>query len=292
MPLTPTGLPARMRPVAAALPAGIVMMLLSSFLFGLIFGSFLNVVIHRLKTRQNVIFGGSSCPKCQTKLKWHDLVPLLSFIYLRGRCRYCRKKISRQYPIVEILSGLIWAGVFYQNFNNSQFSILNFQSIFNFQFLNAGYEIFILSVFLIVAVYDFKWKIIPDKAVYPAIAVSFFYNAFSAFKFQNETMEIFIYPLLAAVIAFLFFFLIYYFSKGNAMGFGDVKLAFLIGLFLPPFSVFFAFTLAFIIGAVFGIILMLFGKKTLKSQIAFAPFLVLGAVIVFFFQNFIDLLIF
>ncbi|MFH1990657.1 MAG: prepilin peptidase, partial [Patescibacteria group bacterium] len=82
--------------------------LLTGFVFGLVFGSFLNVVIYRLKTRQNIVFGGSFCPECKNKLKWRDLFPLLSFIFLHGRCRYCDKTISWQYPIVEILSGLIW----------------------------------------------------------------------------------------------------------------------------------------------------------------------------------------
>lgn len=97
----------------------------------------------------------------------------------------------------------------------------------------------------------------------------------------------FIWSFFTASAAFLFFFLIYFFSKGRAMGLGDAKLAFLIGLFLSPVSATVAFTLAFIIGAAFGIILMGLGKKTFKSQIAFGPFLVLGAFIAFFFSNFI-----
>jgi len=136
------------------------MILLSSFVFGLVFGSFLNVVIYRLKNGRNIIFGRSFCPECETTLKWRDLVPLLSFIYLRSRCRYCRKKISWQYPIVEILSGFIWVGVFYK---------------FGVSLANI-YYLFILSLFLVIAVYDFKWKIIPDKIVYPAIAVVLVYN--------------------------------------------------------------------------------------------------------------------
>ncbi|MCX6813819.1 MAG: prepilin peptidase [Candidatus Azambacteria bacterium] len=252
------------------------------FTFGLIAGSFLNVVICRLRSEDSIICGRSFCPYCKTTLKWHDLVPLLSFIYLRGRCRYCHKKISWQYPAVEILSGLIWLGIFYKNFNG------NFQFLIsNFQYLNIFYEIFILSALLVIAVYDFKWKIIPDKIVYPAVIAAILYNSFLALKF-GDWQNYFLNPLLMAVVLFAFLFFIFYFSSGKAMGLGDAKLAFLVGLFLSPLSAAIAFTLAFIIGAVFGIILIGLGKKTLKSQIAFGPFLIFGTIIVFFLSDFIN----
>jgi len=268
------------------------------FIFGLVFGSFLNVVVYRLKSGEPIGLSRSFCPYCKTTLKWYDLVPLLSFIYLRGRCRYCRKKISWQYPIVEILSGLIWVIVAYKI--NFQFSIFNFQSISNFQFLNFIYYIFILSSLLVIAVYDFKWRIIPDKIVYPAIAAALIFNLFEISKYQNLeilkylNIEIFIWPLLVAIVAFLFFFLIFYFSNGKAMGLGDAKLAFLIGLFLGHPLAVAAFMLAFVIGAIFGIILIGLGrifphykKWGMKSQISFGPFLVLGAFLAFFFSDFI-----
>lgn len=277
-------------------------MLYLLFVFGLITGSFLNVVIHRLRNGRNIIFGRSFCPQCRTQLRWYDLVPVLSFIYLRGCCRYCRKKISWQYPIVEVFSGLIWILVFSKNFDNFQFPI------FNFQLLNIIYQIFIFSTLLVIAVYDYKWKIIPDKIIYPAIAATLIFNLFNVLTFQNLeiskflnfeifkylNLEIFIWPLFIASIAFLFFFSIFYFSKGRAMGLGDAKLAFLIGLFLSPLLVGIAFTSAFIIGAAFGIILIGLGKIFpyyekwgMKSQIAFGPFLILGAFIAFFFSDFI-----
>src|SRR3989338_3045227 len=104
------------------------------FLFGLIAGSFLNVVIYRLKNGRNMIFGRSFCPECKINLRWYDLVPVLSFFWLKRRCRYCKKKISWQYPIVEILSGLIWILVAYQT--NVQFfplhGISQSETIYNF----------------------------------------------------------------------------------------------------------------------------------------------------------------
>ena len=299
------GLTAQIRPVAAVLFPDIAMILLSSFVFGLVFGSFLNVVIYRLKNGRNIIFGRSFCPECKNLLKWYDLIPILSFIWLRRYCRYCHKKISWQYPIVEILSGLIWVLIFYKVFN---FSAQGGPAL-GWQFLNFVYYIFIFSSLLVVAVYDFKWKIIPDKIIYPAIAVALVYNIFNIITPPNLPLSgeelgslpdkggmgwVFIWPFLVAIIAFLFFFLIFYFSKGRAMGLGDAKLAFLIGLFLSPLLAIAAFMLAFIIGAVWGIILIGLGKIFshykkwgMKSQIAFGPFLILGTIIVFFFSNFI-----
>jgi prepilin signal peptidase PulO-like enzyme (type II secretory pathway) len=254
------------------------MILLSSFIFGLIFGSFINVVTYRLKNGRNVIFGRSFCPECKTQLRWYDLIPLLSFIWLRRYCRYCHKKISWQYPIVELISGLLWVLIFYK---------------FGISLINI-YYLFIFSLFLVIVVYDFKWRIIPDKIVYPAVIIVVIYNLFNAFKLGN--FKIFTEPLFIALGAFLFFFLLFYFSKGKAMGLGDAKLAFLIGLFLNPLLAAVAFTLSFIIGAVFGIMLIGISKIPhplvykgwgIKSQIAFGPFLILGATIAFSFSNFI-----
>ncbi len=268
------------------------MILLSSFVFGLIFGSFLNVVIYRLKTPPgrglsvSLWKDRSHCPQCQTQLQWFDLIPLLSFLFLRGNCRYCDEKISWQYPAVELLSGFLWLAVFYKNELNGNFQFFPLGGIpHSGTILSFIYYIFIFSALLIIAVYDFKWKIIPDKIIYPAIIVALIYNFFSLIR---GGFGGFLIHLFTATASFLFFFLIFYFSKGRAMGLGDAKLAFLIGLFLSPWLTFVAFTLAFIIGAVFGIILIILGKKTLKSQIAFGPFLILGTAIAFFFSNFIN----
>lgn len=245
-------------------------MIYLAFIFGLIFGSFLNVVIYRLKSGRNVIFGRSFCPECKTQLKWYDLIPVLSFIWLGGQCHYCGKKISWQYPIVEILSGLIWFLVLYK---------------LNFSYLIFFYYIFIFSVFLVVAIYDAKWHIIPDKVVYPAVIIVLIFNLFNAFNFGN--FKIFIEPLSVALIAFLFFSSIFYFSKGRAMGLGDAKLTVLIALFLSPLKAFIAFDLAFILGGIYGIILLAIGRKSLKSQIAFGPLLVVGAILSFFMSDLI-----
>ncbi len=274
------------------------------FIIGLIFGSFLNVVIYRLKTpprrggtAKGIIFGCSFCPECKVRLKWYDLIPILSFIYLRGRCRYCRKKISWHYPIVEILSGLIWILVFYKIYGRINLLEQTYagQDLQFLNLLNFFYYILIFSALLVIAVYDFKWRIIPDKIIYPAIIAAILYNSFLALKF-GDWQNYFLNPLLIAVVLFAFLFFIFYFSSGRSMGLGDAKLAFLIGLFLSPLLAIVAFMLAFIIGAVFGIILIGISKIPhplvykgwgIKSQVAFGPFLVIGATIAFFFSDFI-----
>lgn len=267
------------------------------FVVGLIAGSFLNVVIYRLKSGDPLGFSRSFCPYCRAQLKWFDLIPIFSFIWLKSRCRYCSEKISWQYPVVEILSGIIWISIFYP----PPFAL---QRVGGFGAITSFYHIFILSSLLVIAVYDFKWKIISNKIVYPAIVAVFlfnFLNVFSSYggsalggKFLN--IEIFISSLFVASVAFLFFFLIYFFSKGRAMGLGDAKLAFLIGLFLVPISAVIAFALAFVFGAVIGIILIMISKIPhplvykgwgMKSQIAFGPFLVFSAFFSFFFSDFI-----
>ncbi len=260
-------------------------MWLSSFIFGLIFGSFANVVIYRLKSGEPIGFSRSFCPRCKTILKWYDLIPLLSFLWLEGKCRYCREKISWQYPVVEILSGFIWVGAFYQNFNENYFTFGGFPV--GEQLLNVFYQIFILSVMLIVAAYDARWKIIPDKIIYPAIFAAVLYGGIG-YSITGNFRLYFSNPLLAATTVFLFFYAIYFFSRGKAMGLGDAKLGILIGLFLRPSAAFFAILAAFLIGAFYGIILLAGGRKSLQDKVSFGPFLAIGTFLAFFFYDYVS----
>ncbi len=221
------------------------------FILGLLVGSFLNCIVYWLekKKRKNLL-GRSFCPHCSHPLGFFDLIPLLSFIFLRGKCRYCGRKISWHYPLVELLTGLV------------------FLLIFNYY--SAPGEVFFLivvsSLLIIVFSYDLKHCLIPSKVVYLGIIITFF-------KFN----------LLSGLGMALFFFLIWLVSKGKWMGFGDVELAFLIGLLLGWPNVLTALFSAFLIGAIMGLVLMIFEKKKLKSRLPFGPFLVTGAFIGLFF---------
>ena len=259
------------------------------FLFGLTIGSFLNCVIYRLEKKQSALKGRSYCPHCKHQLKWYDLVPVLSFIILKGKCRYCYKKISWQYPLVEIGTALLFLLIF--NFQFSwQGNILSLtnQAIFNSCFL------FLISCFLIVIfAYDLKHYIIPDRVVFSGIAIVFVYKLIENLEFRNwnlienwslkiENFQPLLYSLGIGLIAAGFFLAIVLATKGRGMGIGDVKLGFLMGLFLGWPSIFVALFFAFLIGAIIGIGLILAQKKTLKSEIPFGPFLVTGTFIALF----------
>ena len=125
--------------------------------FGLIVGSFLNCVIYRLEEGKSFLKGRSFCPDCKHTLSWRDLIPLLSFLILKGKCRYCQKKISWQYPSVELSTGILFLLIFNYTFPN---------------LLATGYWLLVASFLIIIFVYDLKHYVIPDKVIYPAIMVS------------------------------------------------------------------------------------------------------------------------
>ena len=248
------------------------------FIAGLIVGSFLNVVIFRLENGEKIVNDRSKCLHCGHTLAWYDLFPVLSFIFLKGKCRYCNNKISWQYPIVELSTGILFIMAL-----NFQFSISNFQSIFNFQFLIAVlYLLFIISSLIIIFVYDLKHYIIPDRVIYPAILVSGIWylvsGNYTKYDIPNTIYQI---PdvMFAAIVASAFFLSIVIITKGKGMGGGDIKLAFLMGLILGWPVIVFSVFLAFISGSVVGIYLMLTGKKKMKSMIPFGPFLIFGTFV-------------
>ncbi len=236
------------------------------FIFGLAIGSFLNCIIYRLEENKSFLSGRSFCPNCKHVLGWQDLIPLFSFLILKGKCRYCQQKISWQYPLVEISTALIFLSIF-----NFQFSIFNFQNLITICFL------FLVSCFLVIIfVYDLKHYIILDKVIYSLIGITFFYQLFGS----GQPL---LNPLLSAFLAAFFFLLIVLVSRGNWMGIGDIKLAFFMGLFLGFPNILFALFSAFFIGAIIGIGLIISGKRTLKSEIPFGPFLVTGTFLALFF---------
>jgi len=219
---------------------------------GLVIGSFLNVVIYRLPRGLGYVRGRSFCPKCKHKINWFDNVPVISFLILKGHCRFCGKRISWQYPLVELLTGVL--------FYLSYLSHLSFLSYL----LICG----LVVIFFI----DLEHQIIPDEIVIPLSILFLVY-----FLMTNPQLLITNY-LITALISFLFLYFIFLLTKGKGMGFGDVKLAFLMGLVLGFPKIVVAFYLAFLTGAFIGIILILLGKAKLKQKIAFGPFLVFGTI--------------
>jgi prepilin signal peptidase PulO-like enzyme (type II secretory pathway) len=254
-------------------------------LLGLCIGSFLNVVIYRLNENKSFLKGRSFCPSCKHKLIWKDLFPVFSYLYLVGKCRYCKTKISWQYPIVELATGIIF------------FLIFNFSaqggSASGWQFLNLAFLFYVASVLIIIFIYDLKHYLIPDNVLFPAIAIAFVYKVFvnlslshwdliENWKLKIENSASIVNLLLAIAISSGFFFVIWLVSGGKWMGFGDVKLAVLLGLILGFPNILVGLFLSFFFGAIIGIILIILEKKKSKSEIPFGPFLIFGTFLTMF----------
>ena len=228
-------------------------------------GSFLNCVIYRLEKGQSFLRGRSYCPNCRHQLGFWDLIPVLSFLWLRAKCRYCQKKISLQYPLVEIATGVLFVLVF---------NLLRSDLLGRSDLLISGFVI--IPFLIVIFVYDLKHYIIPDKVIYPAIGITLIYHFLRSDLLGRSDL------LISAFGAAAFFLAIVLVSRGKWMGVGDIKLAFLMGLLLGWPNIFLALFLAFTAGAVIGIGLILFGRKSLKSEVPFGPFLVSGTVMALF----------
>ncbi len=248
------------------------------FFLGLIVGSFLNCLIYRVEEKKNFWKGRSFCPCCGHVLRWQDLMPVLSFVYLRGRCRYCQEKISLQYPLVELFTGAIFTLVFYFQF----FSVAQGGLVFSLKnVISSLFLWFIFSSLVVVFVYDLKHFIIPDKIIYPAILAALGYNVY-LFLIDRYFIHLFLNNIYSAFAASFFFLIIILISKGKGMGLGDAKMGFLMGLLLGPVNVVVALFSSFIIGAIIGIGLIVLKKKKMKSEVPFGPFLVTGTTIAMF----------
>lgn len=230
------------------------MELIFIFIIGLSIGSFLNVLVDRLPNEETIL-GRSHCDYCKKKLDWIDLIPVVSFLLLGARCRRCQKKLSWFYPFIELLTGVIF--------------VLSYLS--NLSYLP------IICCLIVIFFADLKYHIIPDSMTAVFTFFSFILIILSGQPF---------FPHLATAFALAFFiYLFYFFSKGKGMGFGDVKLAFPIGLWLGPILGPAAIYFGFVTGGIFALVLLLLGKKKLKSKIAFGPFLVIGVVLAIIFQK-------
>jgi len=249
-----------------------IMLLVLIFVLGTIAGSFINCLAWRIK-QEETILGSSYCPKCRHKLGAFDLFPILSFLFLRGKCRYCKEKISFQYPLVEILTG--FAFIFVYHYTGFGILTLDFQNVKFFELIFR----WLLSILLLTAfVYDLKYFVIPDRITFSAIILTFLWIIAGFFLKYYTEMQVLNF-LFSGLASAFFFFCLWFFSQGKAMGFGDVKLAFLLGLFLGYPVIIPALFVSFFLGALIGTILVLLRKKKMKSEVPFGPFLVMGTFI-------------
>lgn len=248
-------------------------MVIIFFLLGLIIGSFLNAVIYRLNALESLL-ERSHCPHCKKKIRWFDNVPLLSFLLLSAKCRDCGEKISWQYPLVEFATGVIFALV-------GNYFFLSFDSA---SWLLTVYYLVIFSLLLVVFVYDLKYMEIPMIIVWSGIIISLAY--FLSVDWQNFHIAASILDLkvasgiLGGLVAFLFFFSLALYSKETWMGYGDAYIGMLAGIIVGWPNVVWMLMLSFTIGAIVSVGLILAGKKTMQSQVPFAPFLIAGVFLI------------
>ncbi len=228
-------------------------------IFGLVVGSFLNAVIYRLHAKASFIKGRSFCPHCKKPLAILDLIPVFSFLFLRGRCRNCKKKISWQYPIVETVCAIVFL-LLYLKFS-----------------LTAAWLVYVLyaCILVVIFVYDLLYYLILDKVTIPGLIVAIILSYF--------VLEIsIVHILLGVLIGGGFFFLQFVFSKGKWIGGGDIRLGALMGAMLGYQYLLVALFIAYVLGSVIGLMLIYFGKKKWKSQVPFGTFLSMATLATFF----------
>lgn len=229
------------------------------FIFGLIIGSFLNCLIWRLY-KDETLGGRSYCPHCRKAIAWHDNIPLLSFIMLRGRCRQCREKISWQYPLVELATAVLFLLTFRVNMFSSDLSLLILR------------DWFLVAALIIIFVYDFRWQLIPMTVVWTMGAVIIILNLLLGFSW----LSLLFFALLGAV----FFLVQYILTNKRGVGEGDIWLGALLGLSFPAADhLLLIMLISYSLGATISLILLARQKKGWQSPIALGPFLALGAII-------------
>jgi leader peptidase (prepilin peptidase)/N-methyltransferase len=228
-----------------------------TFLFGCIIGSFLNVCIYRIPHHESIVVGSSHCPTCSTPIKPYDLIPILSFVMLGGKCRTCKAKISYRYPLVELLTGCLFLGVF----------------------LIYGYTLttligFVFSaVLVIIALIDMDTMEIPDVFHFIILGLAII----SILIIKGNLLD----HLIGGLIISLPFFLIAYLTQG--LGGGDIKLVAVSGLLLGIQPVVVGSLIGIILGGIFASFLLIAKKKGAKAMMPFGPFLCIGLYIAFLF---------
>lgn len=280
------------------------------FILGVTIGSLAKALADRSLTDRS-FWGRSHCESCQQTLSWYDLFPILSYLMLKGRCRYCHFKLGLEYPIVEILSGIIISLIFLR-YLPANFYALGLPTQIT-SLLNIVFLVFSACILIVVMLTDLKSGLIPDRITYPAVAISFFYLLFDAatkiYLFYYSTIQSslgkfllppysdyylshiqsiiwsFLTNIASGIISGLFFLALILVTKSKGMGGGDMKFGIFLGLVLGFPAIITAISLSFLVGAVFGIVLIILGKRKLGQTIPFGPFLSLGGILALLFGS-------
>jgi leader peptidase (prepilin peptidase)/N-methyltransferase len=245
----------------------LIIIILFAFIIGAAVGSFLNVVILRLPSEgESIVFPASRCPKCQHALQWYDNLPIISFVLLRRRCRYCEAPISWQYPLIEFVMALLSVALLFK---------------FGLSVALAIYFLFTAAL-LAVIVIDFYHQIIPDVISLPGIVIGFICSFFNpVVTWQQSGLGLLIGGGVLYAVAAGY----YLFTKREGMGGGDIKLIAMIGAFLGWQSLPFVIFGSSVLGAVVGLGAMVKQKKGGKTMIPYGPFLSVAAILYMFFRE-------
>jgi prepilin signal peptidase PulO-like enzyme (type II secretory pathway) len=257
--------------------------------FGLAFGSFVNALVWRVheqgkaKNRKNksvnlsIVNGRSICPNCRHILAWYDLIPLFSWLALRGRCRYCKKPVSKQYPLVEVAQSLVfvlsyiwWPGGLHGGGDWTLF----------ITWLATSVGLMALLV------YDARWMLLPNRILYPTFYIALAGRLVYLIGFEGNKAHALLMWILSVAVSSGIFWILFVVSKGKWIGFGDIRLGLVTGTLLAsPSKSFLMIMLGSLLGTLFILPALLLGKKKMASKLPYGPFLIAGTFIALFFGD-------
>lgn len=288
------------------------------FIIGLCLGSFLNVVIDRWPKNQSIIKKRSHCEYCKKPLQVLDLIPVLSFIFLKRRCRYCHHKLSWQYPLVELGTAFLMVLTFYlyRHFPLAwgQTSFLLDRVMPNeLPFFSLIFNLILVPFFVAIFMIDLKYSLILDRVILPAIFLTAAFYIFQIayyglrgyyallgnplgkyiigtdnkyfYSLVLRFSQPFIVSLITGIVVALFFVLLIIVSRGRGLGLGDIRLGFWLGLLLGYPRIVTGLFLSFLMGGIVALVLVILGKKKFGETVPLAPFLMIGTYISLFFGN-------
>lgn len=237
------------------------------FIFGSLIGSFLNVCIYRMPRNLSIISPASRCPSCNIPIKPYDNIPIISYVFLGGKCRVCKAKISLRYPLVEFLNAALYVLVFWR---------------FGFG-LHTLFYFILCSSLIVITFIDLDHQIIPDRITLPGIPIGIFAGSLLLIDpFLRYSLLGFKASIIGLLTGGGLFYIIAVLSRGG-MGGGDIKMMAMVGSFMGWKSVLMTTFIGSLTGAVFGLFLMVFRGKGRKTKIPFGPFLALGTLITLFY---------
>lgn len=249
-----------------------------SFVFGVVVGSFLNVCIYRLPKDLSLIKPDSFCPSCKNPIKWYHNIPILSYIFLRGKCAYCHQKISFQYPLIEVVTGIITVSFFYK-WNHDPLWLL--------------FSLLACYLLIVVSVIDFKTMLISDFFSYSIATLGLISSQFNP-NFSGDWHHRIILSLSGIIAGAGFIWILSFLGKiiykKEAVGDGDMFLLGAIGSFMGYTGLFSVIIIASFLGSIYGITLILIKKADRVSYMPFGPFLSIGCIVNLY--NFLDFIAF